>query len=348
MKQHLILCILLFVIQQGELWGQSFAPLGAEWCFHGRDIDYYYTNNSGPVRTNWVDKVVVEKDTVVAGLACRMLSLQRQEKTNYNPNLVPKQSGHIFIYDNTDTVFVYSDFHQMFVPLYIFSAEEQDTICLPVAEPQFTEGITSYCFVIDSIRTELYDLEPLRTFYTRPVNHNNSYSINVGTFTGLAGELLAIGRYTEKLGGTWPLVGGFFPNISAHNVHQFSRIGFPAGDISYYSDENYSIVLSSLNCDSVVAPPSSIRKLNRNATNIKIYPNPAAKFIKLTTATPFTIETILSISDAYGRKLCDYKLPAGQSEAMVTVEYLIPGLYYLQLRGTDLDFRQKLVIQDME
>jgi hypothetical protein len=344
MKQHhLILGILMFVIQQGELWGQSFAPLGAEWCFHGRDIDFQYPNNSGPLRTNWVDHVIVEKDTVVAGQECRMLSIQRREKTNYNPNLIPKQSGHVFMYDNADTVFVYSDYYQMFVPLYIFTAQEQDTICLPVPVPQFTAGITSYCFVIDSIRTELFDTDTLRTFYTQPLNETNTYSVNVGTF-----KETAIGRYTEKLGGTWPRVGGFFPNRSAHSIHWYSIIGFPAGDLSFYSDSNKTIILSDMGCDSVVAPPSGIGKLTPNPTTINVYPNPATHSIRLKNAAVFSNESTLTISDALGRKVLQYKIPVGKKEVMVLVEHLNPGLYYLHLSGDDLDFRQKLIIRNSE
>ena len=92
MKLHYFLFAVLFcLINHNPLWAQNFAPIGAEWCFHGRDTDYEYVNNAGPVRTNWVDHVVVEKDTLVAGVECRMLSVQRSVKTNYNPELTPKQ-----------------------------------------------------------------------------------------------------------------------------------------------------------------------------------------------------------------------------------------------------------------
>jgi hypothetical protein len=103
-----------------------------------------------------------------------------------------------------------------------------------------------------------------------------------------------------------------------------------------------------MGCDSVVAPPSGIGKLTPNPTTINVYPNPATHSIRLKNAAVFSNESTLTISDALGRKVLQYKIPMGKKEVMVLVEHLNPGLYYLHLSGGDLDFRQKLIIRNSE
>src|SRR5690606_11769016 len=103
----------------------------------------------------------------VGSKACRKVLARRDERIGNGPLVSGSISKNLFIYDNVDTVFIYSETLQSFVPLYILSASEQDTICLPVPEPAFTQGVTEYCFVVDSIRTEEFDNVPLKSFYTR-------------------------------------------------------------------------------------------------------------------------------------------------------------------------------------
>src|SRR5690606_30940263 len=124
---------------------------------------------------------------------------------------------------NSDTVFFYNSIFNRFTPLYIFNAQEGDTICLPVIpapEAGYNDlrihpltGDTSFCFRIDSIRTEMFDGVPLRVFYTYAIGEYStastigfleypSYNWSAGLLSDESHEMHApkdnTGKYIEK------------------------------------------------------------------------------------------------------------------------------------------------------
>jgi hypothetical protein len=320
---------------------QSFAPLGAEWCYHADIINY---GNVGIPQKSWTDHLLVEKDTIVGSKACRKVLARRDERIGNGPLVSGSISKNLFIYDNVDTVFIYSETLQSFVPLYILSASEQDTICLPVPEPAFTQGVTEYCFVVDSIRTEEFDNVPLKSFYTRALYPDSATSsVNFGRFqiSGLEGYNL--GKYTEQLGGTWPLISGWFPSSSVHSWHLAVRPGFPSGSLSQYTDPLTAISLSPHDCDTVLLPVD-IRDGRKQALSLNLSPNPSQGEVIVHFTSALSQTGTFTLIDNAGRKLQTWKAEKGIKNLKLQLNDVSTGIYFLELSLEGSRTIHKLVV----
>jgi|GEM_PF-704687 len=348
MRPLLLLIFLTFIlnIPSSKIHAQTFAPVGSYWCYHGSSD--FFTPASVEM-AKWTDTVRSEKDTVVAGINCRKISVHRRE-LQINSSDTFHTIANYYVYDNIDTAFVYSPTVQQFVPLYIFSAQEGDTICLPVPFPEFTDNITSYCFVISEVETELFDNVPLKSFYTRTlIAPADTTSVSLGLFEDYTAGRGNHGKYTERLGGTWDNVNGLFPTLSRHNPtfneqRKRKEWGLPGGKLSRYSDAENSIILTQFSCDFIGQQSVGIETV-ASSHPIMIFPNPSPDYLTIRTAVNFSTPVNVTLTNITGKQVRELPLPAGKSEVTLYLKGLSQGIYFLRVSGGNFNYRQKVVVQ---
>ncbi len=173
----------------------------------------------------------------------------------------------LYLYNNTDTVFVYNYYFNRFTPLYVFNVIDGDSVRLPIL-PTEIDGLhhvsadSTFSFIVDSVRTVLYDTAHLKTIYTRSfgnraTNYVYSYGPNYSD---------TIGRYAEKIGG---ISEGLIPRCLT--FVSFLDDSYQLQDsIRCYNDASNSINLTTGTCGipGVLVPTKSI------GTNLVISPNP--------------------------------------------------------------------------
>lgn len=327
----------------------QFAPLGAEWWYQGNSYDFTFAPPWWTPNSKWTDHAQVTGDTVINDITCRKMVLERKAKHGNNPDSTAiTQTGNFYFYDNTDTVFIFNEGRSQFTPLYIFNVAVNDTICLPVpTAPANTDS--NFCFVVDSIQTELFDGIPLRSFYTRTlIPEGQLLSLNWGYAIYrdiIDGGWISIGKYTEKLGGTWPLISSLFPMSSFHNVDGGIAIGFPSGNLSCYQDNEISISLSNIPCDSIPPPVSGIKKVNNLPDFITIFPNPTTDHITLLNKKNWPVNTTIQAYDILGRSVALDKAAINGDQLVYNLNGFSTGVYLLKINIDDNVFYHKILVQ---
>jgi hypothetical protein len=138
-KALLVLCLLLAGGYTMNAQA-TFAPVGAEWWYGGNNLHGSFVN----IPKTWFQHVQSVGDTVVAGTACRKLTITGTTKNATDPETVSS----LFVYDNTDTVFVFSDHAGKFIPLNILMY----TRVILYACPAYSITMATVPFVMWSIR----------------------------------------------------------------------------------------------------------------------------------------------------------------------------------------------------
>jgi hypothetical protein len=343
-RYPLLSFIALILVAGRTVQAQSFAPVGAFWCYTGSSESL---SPESIESAKWTDTVRVEKDTIVNGADCRKLSVYRRERRlNFTDTFYT--TANYYVYDNADTVFIYSPYYESFVPLYVFNVAIGDSICLPVPFPEFADNKSSYCFRVDSIKTEEFDGIPLKSVYVKTVFiENDTSSVGFGRYYYSEGNS---GRYTERLGGSMPFTSIFslIPTATHYDhsagVHERKVAGLPIGTLSRYNDSQTNISLLDNDCDFIGAGKVSVNDLNR-FVGLLIYPNPVSDILSITSPNPFYQNYQLNIFDIFGRRVRSEKIPKGSFSVKVDVTSLPAGVYHLELRGRENQYGQKLVIQ---
>ncbi len=351
MKRKLLYLLLFVSLMAGKSQAQNtFAPVGAEWWYSGDN--YNFTDYPGGVSPNitWIDHVVSVADTTIQGISCRKLLATRTQKSSISPNNSSVSlTSSMYVYDNTDTVFLFDQATNNFLPLYIFNAQEGDTICLKALNIPAGSPDSNFCFVVDSIRLRLFDTTHLRTFYTRSLfEESDNHSINwgIGQYVpGSPASWVSLGQYTERLGGTFEKASSFTQVVTSHVVDGGSSIPFPAGYLNCYSDPGTSIKRVSYACDSIMHPYTAISALNASSLGISIHPNPTVGNITLTVQKPVPQRMEMFVCDLSGRRLASLQLPSGQTSLTANLEQLSSGTYLLLLQVGAERYYHKLVIR---
>lgn len=336
----------------------SFAPIGAEWHYFGT----YHSGMGHGADLHTLYRMKVSGDTSINGTSCRKIEQTAIAKT------VEFLAGHVltdqdttalrelYVYDNTDTVFIYNENFGRFTPLYVFNVQEGDTVCIPVVPDVHDQsnllfnpisGDTSFCFVIDSIRNVTYGTTILRTFYNHFLTENGSYfsdEIPIYNWSGYYWEDAMKGAYAETIGG---VKGGLLPVKSDTWVEKPTQAIVQNWEISFrcYSDSTYSIKTIEGLCDSLPPDPLSISNLASSDFNIVVYPNPSNGFISIT--APVTLpDMYLRITDLSGRVLKALSLPGNKRTITCDWTDLNTGIYLLIVDINGYPFYQKITIND--
>jgi hypothetical protein len=339
MKASIILFLIVTLLAGRTTHAQAeFAPIGAEWYYSGNSYDYMFFWQEYTINEKWVDHMRSVKDTLVADIACRKLELTRHMRNGRNPDsLYFAGIRNIYIYDREDTVYAYNDWMKQFTPLYVFTAEDGDTVCMPHFKPGYGLKDT-FCYIVDSVREVLYDQVPLRTWYTRAINQSDKWGVtqsyNWGTINwdvrGEEHEWVNSGQYARKLG---------------HNADAGLDAEVPSGWMNCYSDSSYKIKMTPGACDLVPFPRSGIRETSPLLKNISVYPNPVHHRFYIHSEDGLPIPTRVDLFDLTGRKVASWSVVLGRQALEYDVPDLPDGIYLLQLCNAEGNYYRKLLLQ---
>lgn len=344
MKKVLLLILLFIpVLNYAQ---NTFAPVGAQWWYGGNYGDYVdqqfpFTNST------WVDHVTSTGDTVIDGTPCRKLVTDIRTRSATNPDIIHTSSKTTFVYDNTDTTFVYSGNPGKFIPLYIYNVSEGDTVQLSGLFNFF--GDTTFRYVVDSIRMELFDTSHLKTFYTRTLIDGKNHSVNwglanVNSITGWYNY----GKYTERLGGTLSKVSGLYPTICTHPTDgaQIINDGPFYGNLRCYSDATHTISLVSFPCDTLYSPGRlGITDVIGLPADLSVYPNPADEVMTIASNKPLSMDMSIVLYDLTGKEIRQMVLSKGKGKVNVSTGSLPNGLYMLRLSTDNGRYYHKIIVR---
>ena len=348
MKKCSLFALILTVLFFKSEAQNTFAPIGAEWWYDADSYDYTPIILPGITQQYyWTDHAKVTGDTVINGTTCNKIEVSRMQSQSPKPDSIYlAQQKTYYVYDNTDTVFIYSGYASQFRPLFIFNLQEHDTVCMQNPYPYGAGDDTTFCFIVDSIRNPLIGNIPLKTIFTRPMNMSaNGYEwLNWGSDLLIRNTL--IGAYSQRIGINIGLSGGILPVYINPLADGAAFVSFPFGKLRCYNDSAITIHYGSLPCDTILpAPPLAIKDIQQSNFNISIYPNPTKNHINISFKTILNNDLNVNITDVIGRKLSSFKIPQKTSSISIDVSKYPSGIYLMAFQnGTDR-FYYKMVVQ---
>lgn len=288
-------CILSIAVQ-----AQSFAPIGAEWVY----------NTSRGIFVARSDR-----DTVVKGMQANVIT--------YSPHVdsLWRSYGYWmydipddYVYDNSDTVFIYDRWLAKFTPLYLFNVSDGDTITLPAMLPVDggfnNPADTVYTFVVDSVKMEQYSAQTLKTVYTRTLNEPGTQDLRYPVYAQRLGNLNTSMR----------------PTCHSCMFSMSDNIVTP-GYIRCYTDATMSLNLVNDDCyKNIRVSVPAIPELN----NISIYPNPATDEVHIKFGKQINAQ--LQLFNMAGISVSAHNI-ANAAEAAINLQDLPPGIYTLRITG---------------
>jgi hypothetical protein len=349
MKKILFFITILtgFILPSGSYAQNSFAPLGAEWWYTGNNWDYVFSPPGWIVNETWTDHVTVVADTSIQGISCRKLVAVRTKKNGSNPDSAFVALNAVYyLYDNTDTVFIFNEATNGFQALYVFNAVEGDTVYLKNSYSVASTD-SNFCYVIDSVRMVAYDTAHLKTFYTRTImNSDPLHTVNWGVshYNPDAQQWINTGQYTERLGGTYGRTSGLFPAVTFQYTDGWVSTTFPSGYLSCYYDPVTNIKRSGQDCDAFADPYTSIEPVALSAFGIKVFPNPSNGSLTVSTLRPLQEMMDIRIADLSGKLCKTFRFPKNESLMNMDVRLLPNGIYFMKLATGGKHFYQKVII----
>lgn len=284
MKQISILAIILLSFFS-SLLGQDFGTIGTQW---------HYSEHAGGACPGNCEYLHLESvmDTIISGQTTHKITQIYYKHTGDTVHFDP-----IYLYEQSDTVFMWSFSKLKFLTTYIFNGNIGDTLTLDTPDTlSWTD--TTYRLVIDTIINLTIDGVPLKKYRT----------IALDDYTFWNG-----GYFMDKIGGLdW-----FFPRAAI-----FPEAG---GPIRCYSDAQIDTSFQSVACDYILY--TSIDELT-DENDIEIFPNPTKDFLTIKSEQPIkkvevydmtgkfvltTRETIVDFSNlGVGQYILVIHLKAGQ------------------------------------
>ncbi len=328
--------------------GQNqFAPQGAEWWYQGDSYDFMFGPPWWIPNRTWTDHVLVSGDTVITGISCRKIHVERRLKNAEFPDSISTTRAWFYVYDNIDTAFVLHNNLNRFTPLYVYNAAVNDTICLPITPGTSVWDIpidSSFCFMIDSIVMEPFGGVMLKSFYTHTLMpEDQRHSSNWGAWNTNTHKYNS-GKYTEKLGGTWPLTAGLFPLYSSHNVDGGIVERLPSGKLSCYQDNELNLKMSDIACDSIPTPFTGLKKVGGLPGFISLFPNPVSGKITLSSSMSWPKHTQIILHDMMGRTYNPGYVIMQPGRLECDLSKLPEGLYFLHVQVNNQVYAHKIVV----
>ena len=243
MKRKILLSIVLISITV-LTFGQNFGVIGTQW---------YYSEHAGgtaPPNSEYVHYESVE-DTVINGMTTHKII-----RTYYKHNGDSVFFDPLYVYEMSDTVFMYNFQKAKFQTIYIFNALQGDTLTLDNPDTLSWTTDSTYRLIIDTIEVELVDGIPLKKYRTIPLDEFQFYNG---------------GYFMDKVGGLdW-----FFPRATI--------IPEAGGPIRCYFDSQIDTIFQTVACDyRLIASLNGVSIKNI----VKIYPNPASGILYVQTEKP--------------------------------------------------------------
>jgi hypothetical protein len=279
MKEKLLLTTILLSLTT-FLFGQNFGSIGTQW--------YYSEHASGaaPPNSEYLHLQSVA-DTVIDGVTTHKIL-----RTYYKHNGDTVTFNPIYVYEQSDTAFMYNFQMSQFQTIYIFNAQQGDTLTLDIVEPLPWITDSTYRLVIDTVETVIVDGISLKKYRTIALDEFQFYNG---------------GYFMDRIGGLdW-----FFPRATI--------IPEAGGPIRCYSDNQIDTSFQSVACDYRLI--TSISEINANY-RIYIFPNPFQNELTIQSEQP--IEQI-ELYDFTGRRILSSR------QATLNLENINNGVYILTI-----------------
>lgn len=225
------------------LSAQNFGATGTQW---------YYSSHAGGMCPGNCEYIHLESvlDTVINGQAVNKIT-----QTYYRYVGDTMYFDPIYLYEQSDTVFMWDFNRERFLTTYIFNGEVGDTLTLDSPENlEWTDTI--YRLVINSITEAIVDGVTLKKYGTWALDDYQFYN---GGF------------FMDRIGG----LDYFFPRPNI--------IPEAAGPIRCYSDAQIDTSFQSVACDHILTV--SVDELTEDE-DITIHPNPASTTINISSTQP--------------------------------------------------------------
>lgn len=164
----------------------------------------------------------------------------------------------VFVYQDNDTLFMYSDLRDRFITYFIFNRNKGDTLHLEVPDRLLSQNLdSSYNQVIDSVVKNKFDGVQKEMYRTQALGKDTGQTYDFE------------GWFAETLGG----FDYFFPRVVPHVP------GGP-GPLRCYSDKDISVNFRSFNCTYL---RNAGREAHKRKIIVRVYPNPAFDFVRFQT-----------------------------------------------------------------
>ena len=293
MKQINILTIIFLGIVF-NLSGQNFGAIGTEWYYSE------HANGGCPGNCEYLHLESVA-DTLISGQTTHKITQTYYRQTGDTVYYDP-----IYLYEQSDTVFMWSFSKSKFLTIYIFNGNIGDTLTLDVLDAMIMTD-TTFQLVIDTIINVTVDGVPLKKYGTTALGiyqfHNSGY-------------------FMDRIGGLdW-----FFPRAVI--------IPEAGGPIRCYLDAQIDTSFQAVPCDFLLY--TSVDELINN-NNIEIYPNPTTNLLTIKSKEP--IDKI-NLFDLTGKLITTTK------ELTIDLSDLTSGLYIMTIHLTTGQQIEKKIIKN--
>lgn len=277
MKQPYILTVIFLPIAS-IAFGQNFGTIGTQW---------HYSEHAGgfaPPNSEYLHLVSVA-DTVIDGQTTHKIIQTYYKYSGDTVNFDP-----IYVFEQSDTVFMYSFQKSKFLILYIFNGNQGDTLTLdiPYTLPWTTDS--TYRLVIDTIINTTVDGVQLKKYRTIALDELQFWNG---------------GYFMDRIGGLdW-----FFPRAII--------IPEAGGPIRCYSDTQIDTSFQTIACDYRLI--SSIPDLTDNY-DVKIYPNPTTDVL---TIKALQAITRIDLYELTGKFVGTSQTPSVDLSELTSGQYII-------------------------
>lgn len=279
MKQKYLLTTFLLTFSN-FLFGQNFGAIGTQW--------YYSEHASGaaPPNSEYLHLQSVT-DTVIEGVTTHKIS-----RTYYKHNGDTVTFDPIYVYEQSDTAFMYNFQKSKFQTIYIFNAQQGDTLTLDIVETLPWTTDSTYRLVIDTVETVIINGISLKKYRTIALDELQFYNG---------------GYFMDRIGGLdW-----FFPRATI--------ILEAGGPIRCYSDSQIDTSFQSVACDYRLI--TSIGEINPNY-RIQVFPNPLQNELTIQSEQP--IERV-ELFDLTGKSILSSR------QVTLNLENINNGVYILTI-----------------
>jgi len=311
MAPKLLFCCCLLCLPLNFLFGQYFAPAGAEWFYAYRPI--YCSSSCELVYYSST------RDTNVGNEDARIV-----EGWNYDHWGDTLYLGAEILRGDSDRVYLWYD--NQWRILADFTSQAGDTITvLPDSFPGFyfelnyNLAYSKFEYVVDSITTTFIDGQNLRVIHSSPTSPL-SYSLGPA--------------FTERIGHGI----GNLPASCPIGLATTILLEYP-GPLRCYEDPNFEYKNSpGAVCDEVIL---DVLEKSPGVPLVQTWPNPSTGKLKIKVKDDFTAE----LYDLQGRSIGRWKGIADQ-ERELSLEGQSPGLFLLKIETSQGSLTEKILLQN--
>lgn len=370
-----IFSTLFLLIVSTTIFAQTeFAPLGAKWTY--KDIwGWGYTG---------VENISTYQCIAADSVDGKYIKTIQHIKKSQNITYYSWGTGYSnrethapvtdSVYEEHDTLFIFNRTFNTYTPLFVFNAQEGDTITVPLLDTLnhsifYLNNDYTFSYIIDSIRMVDYGGIQLETFFTsaydgginwnNPNNHSNAiftFKPNLNwifhfqhdiEYIDSAGVPTNYYRFKYK-GGYTRLFGGAGQGLKPvpELTIMTSPYDFDVADnpITCYEDGSISFNRSDIECEAFrYNTPSTLQNV-QHLNGINIYPNPSKDGrICIKAEKMFSGGARLWIADILGKVVLPARSIAHKEDMEIDLSHLTTGVYIIVFEDEGQRYYYKVV-----